>query len=121
MLSFQELKQIAELVYHPGYVLMIDAVQAYVDDLASELRNCDPSRETQCLAKWRVASEILNILRTNPEKIALEVRAENQLQEEILGPQLEEQYNTYVPTNLAPEQVNALKAAYERKMKEIKK
>ncbi len=117
VLSFQQLKQVAELVYNPGYILLMDSLQAHLDDISHALLAAEPAQEPKLLARWRAASEYLALLKNNPENIALELKTQQELQESILGPQLPERFVTQNTSSLSPEQIRILREAYERKTK----
>ena len=116
-LSFAQLKQVAELVYNPGYMLLIDSLQAHLDDISQELLAAEPSHEAKILAKWRAASEYLSIMKNGPENIALDLKNQQEMEEQVLGPQMPTRFVSSPGQNLSTAQLNVLKDAYDRKMK----
>lgn len=75
-ISLFEMKQIAELKGHPGYILLMEAMQAELDTLSDELLASEPQKEGQILGKWRAFKDIFTRLKTVPEEYALELSIE---------------------------------------------
>ncbi len=68
--SYFELKQVSALKGHPGFILLIDALKATLDDLTDKLRTED---NPNLLSKWRAFSDIYYCLAQTPEQFALDV------------------------------------------------
>lgn len=62
------LKLIGSLKFDPGYLLLLDALQADLDNLTDELGNPSlPAEQAQSkLRHWQAFREILQYLRTTP-------------------------------------------------------
>lgn len=66
----QEFELIASLRQDPAFLLLLDKIQARVDDLADELAYAETKHsETKLLAEWRAMRRILHELKTGPEEI----------------------------------------------------
>lgn len=110
-LSVEQLESIASLSYDPGFILLLDAIQAQIDDVTVVLHEAPVGMETQILARWRALREIYATLKTMPEELALRVndeRASRELTEGLTigsGPVLTRR-------NISPERVEAFKRAF---------
>lgn len=69
-ITYYEAKSIAELKYHSGYRLLLDALQAHIDDISNELATSSPDKEISLLGQWRASRDIFAILRQYPESYA---------------------------------------------------
>jgi hypothetical protein len=67
----------AELRDNPGYVLILENVQAFVDDLGDLLESApDDKQDLRRLNHWRTARQMLSILRHTPEQFHQEMNVE---------------------------------------------
>lgn len=109
-LSFEEYKQIADLVYHPGYKLLLEALKANLDTLGQILQDSSSSEELKILGKWRAFNDIYTFLVLEPEKIA-EYAREKEVEQENKMP------NRTFPqwSNLSPQNIDRLKKEYEER------
>lgn len=117
-LSIAQLEQVAALHYDPGFILLLDLLQATVDDLSEQLHGAEPAREAQILGKWRACREFLALMKTTPEEIGLRIEQERAAKELLEGPAL---YSTYQPHRgaMSDEHKAALHAEYKRRMSDI--
>ena len=57
-ITFEDFKCIAALKYDKGFNLLLECLQANIDNLSNELAIAEPGKEAQVLARWRVFREI---------------------------------------------------------------
>ena len=119
-LSFNEIKQIAELRNIPGYSLLLDAIQARIDDLSNQLTTAKPDEENQILAKWRATREIFTDLKTIPETFGLEILSIQETKQHAEGETIPEIVQTPHIPELNPQLIAHLKEMYDRKVRELK-
>lgn len=75
--SIQEMQLIADLRDNAGYRLILENIQAFVDDLAMQLEDApDDAQDRRRLTLWRAARKILAILQFTPEQFTQEMQAE---------------------------------------------
>lgn len=72
-LSYEEAKSIAELKYHGGFRLLLDALQAHIDDISNDLASATPDKESGILGQWRASRDIYTILKLHPEQYAIQL------------------------------------------------
>lgn len=72
-----QLKAVAELVYHPGYIALLDFIQADIDNLADKMAETSDARELLSITRrWQARREHLYILKTCPEQFVSVVNQE---------------------------------------------
>ncbi len=92
--TFVQYQKIAELLQNSGYLLLLENVQAYIDDVTYQLEKVSSENEKQLLSKWRALREIYTILATTPEKFAQEVENIISMEEVLKGQQFPGKYTT---------------------------
>ncbi len=73
LFTFAQLKNVAELKHNPGFLLLLDAIQARIDTLSNELTLAKSEDESKLLAQWRAMRDIFCILRGTPEEFAMQL------------------------------------------------
>lgn len=81
-LTPQDIKLLAGLQYEPGFIVLLDYLQAKLDTLTDELANPDltPEEGASKLRYWQAFREILHSIRTTPKSFE-EVLRENPFSE----------------------------------------
>lgn len=78
MLTITEMEQIARLTQEPGYHLLLDALQAQVDDIAEELDKSNGGKEElRLLSLWKAARRTLAVLKYHPQYLFDELYRQN--------------------------------------------
>ena len=73
----EQLKAIAELIYHPGYIALLDFLQADIDTLADRMAEAVEEKELIALTRrWQARRDHLYILKTHPAQFAAIVTQE---------------------------------------------
>ncbi len=84
--STQAIREIAGLKYHPGFLLLLDQLQARFDDLSEDL--AEPALSTDeahnKLRYWQAFREILNTLKTTPANYLIQLEGEPKEEEPVL-------------------------------------
>lgn len=114
-LTLQQIEQIAALEYDPGFILLLDALQAQIDDVAVRLDEAGADEESQLLALWRAMRQIFATLKRTPEEFGFQLSEKREIGEQNLGIN-----QHFVPerTSLPPQVLATLKAEYDRRMKD---
>lgn len=80
----EQMRLISLLVHDPGYMLLLDSIQADLDDLADLMeREPDEKRLMFITRKWQVLRSLLSTLKLRPQKIREEVEEMNLYPEEL--------------------------------------
>lgn len=83
ILTPQQQQLVAQLKDDPGYLTLLDSIQAQIDDVADELENASSAElEQRKLNLWRAMRKILSTLRFVPEQIAQDLDRERGLMTE---------------------------------------
>lgn len=85
MIEQEHLKLIARLRFEPGYILLCDRMQAFVDSMGDGMAEDGiPSDERlQRVHEWRAARKLLDILKNDPVSLAAEEKPKNSPPEEL--------------------------------------
>src|ERR1039457_1334572 len=77
-LESQQIKIIASLKDNPAFNLLLDSIQAHIDDAMEVLYQSDTKEiDIRALEKWRALKQVHAILKTTPEEFYKEQEREN--------------------------------------------
>lgn len=114
-ITLEQTEQIAALTYDPGYILLMDALQAQIDDLANRLDEAHGSDEQHLLGRWRAMRQTRNILTAMPQEIALRIEEEKAARDMSEGVSIGSRYTPRrVP--MTPQALELLKQEYDRRI-----
>lgn len=79
MITDSELKQISRLKHEPGYILLCDYLQSFIDSMADGMAADDLTSDArlQRVHEWRAARKFLVILKNYPEELSAAFRDSN--------------------------------------------
>lgn len=101
-LTKEQLELVASLKNEPGFIILCDALQASVDDIADAIGETqNPAFERRLIDHWKIARRFLQIMRIVPEGAIAE------LEDSVTKVRTSEEYNPR-PTNA----VDKLRAFY---------
>jgi hypothetical protein len=85
ILGPEQFKLIAELSYHPGFLLLLDYLQHHLDDLTDQLGEVeDPVSSVEKLRYWQAYRRILRDLQTQPKNFETQLTPDEKQQAEFL-------------------------------------
>lgn len=85
-LTTKDKQTIAALTSHPGYKLLLEAIQAEIDYLQDELQESDSeTTDKRLVDKWRALRKTLIILKFKPQEIAEDLDQEKEEIEQMFG------------------------------------
>lgn len=91
-----EIRAVAELVNHPGFQLLLTALDAQFETIGLELRQAlNDDREKRLLATWRAFGAIKHTLKQAPETFARDFAAK--IEEGDVDPDVLKAFNQAVP------------------------
>lgn len=77
MITAEQLQAIATLRFHPGFVHLLDSMQADLDDETDKLAETPVTQDAlYALARWQAHRQVLATLRDRPAHIAAAFTAE---------------------------------------------
>ena len=83
-LTEEDMRLIAQLTSDPGYMLLIDSIQADLDDLADRMEQEQDDRRLAGLTReWQATRKVVAALRTRPERIREEYAGMDHFPDEL--------------------------------------